>query len=142
MIIPSLSEHIATAEKEQDFALPFDKVPAVEHVTFGLVSAALKKALQERSDKRVRESKDFAKLAKDIELFKARKASKTMPLNEKELRERFSKENAEKLDQKVNELDPEKMDVGAFKFKRTYVNEEVLRIVEDFPQGKTLVTQP
>jgi carboxyl-terminal processing protease len=142
VVIPSLSEHIATAEKEQDFALPFDKVPAVEHVTFGLVSAALKKALQERSDKRVRESKDFAKLAKDIELFKARKASKTMPLNEKELRERFSKEDAEKLDQKVNELDPEKMDVGAFKFKRTYVNEEVLRIVEDFLQGKTLVTQP
>jgi carboxyl-terminal processing protease len=142
VVIPSLSEHAATAEKEQDFALPFDKVNPVDHQQLGLVSAALKKTLQERSEKRIKENKDFAKLAKDIEQFKVRKASKALSLNEKELKEQFSKEDVEKLDQKINDLDPDKTDPGAFKFKRNYVNDEILRIAEDFMQGKALVTKP
>jgi carboxyl-terminal processing protease len=142
VVLPSLSEHVATAEKDQDFSLPFDKVNPVDHQQLGLVSAALKKTLQERSEMRVKENKEFAKLAKDIEQFKVRKASKTLPLNEKELREQFSKEDAEKIDQKVNELDPDKTDVGAFKFKRNYVNDEILHIAEDFLQGKSLATKP
>lgn len=131
VIIPSLTEHAATAEKEHDFALPFDKVAAAEFTNVGLITPALKKAIQERSDKRIKESKDFTKLAKDIEQFKVRKASKSLPLNEKELREQFSKEDAEKIDQKTNELDPDKTEVGAFKFKRNYVNDELLKIAED-----------
>jgi len=142
VVIPTLSEQIATNEKEVDFALPFDKVEPAEHAYLGLVPQVVKNALKQRSEARVKESKDFAKLAKEIELVKARKARKSLPLNEKELREQFSKEDAEKIDQKIDDLDPEKSESGEFKFKRNFTNNEVLNIMEDFLQSKKLARQP
>jgi carboxyl-terminal processing protease len=143
VILPSLTEQLTTGEKEQDHALPFDKVKAAEHEELGLVPADLKKILKERSATRVKESKDFTKLEKDIELFKERKARKKVTLNEKELREQFAKDDAEKIDQKVNELNPSETnpDGGVFKFKRNFMNNEVLHIMEDFVQGKRLVSE-
>ena len=64
-----------------------------------------------------------------------------MPLNEKELREQLNKDDAEKIDQKVNEVsppDPPSGDAG-YKFKRNFINDEVLKIMEDFIQGKKLL---
>jgi len=135
VVIPSLSEHVATGEKELDFALAFDKVKPAAHANLGMVTPEMKKMLIERSEKRVKESPDFAKLAKEIEQFKARKARKSLPLNEKELREQFSKEDAEKIDMKLDE-DPETpKEDGAYKFKRNFTNNEVLKIMDDFIGG-------
>jgi carboxyl-terminal processing protease len=132
VVIPSLSEHVATGEKELDFCLAFDKVKPAAHASLGMVSPEIKKMLIERSEKRVKDSPDFAKLAKEIDQFKARKARKSLPLNEKELREQFSKEDAEKIDMKLDE-DPETpKEESAYKFKRNFTNNEVLKIMEDF----------
>ncbi len=67
VVLPSLTEYITSGEKEQEFALAFDKVNPVEHEELGLVPADLKAVLKERSAKRVKDSADFTKLAKDIE---------------------------------------------------------------------------
>ena len=142
IVIPSLTEQIATGEKDLDFALNFDKVEPVEHPSLGMVPPDVKNTLRDRSAKRIKESKEFGKQSKDIEMFKARKARKSMPLNEKELRAQFSKEEAEKIDQNVNDLDPDSPEMGAFKFKRNFTNNEILQIMEDFVQGRKLAQQP
>jgi carboxyl-terminal processing protease len=142
IVIPSLSDVIATNEKELDFALPFDKVAAADHAKLNMVPADVKSALNSRSQKRIKESKDFNKLAKEIELFKSRKDRKSLPLNEKELREQYSKEDAEKIDQKLDELDPDKTDMGVYKFKRNFANNEVLQIMEDYLQERKLAQMP
>jgi carboxyl-terminal processing protease len=138
--IPSLSEYLATPEKEMDFALAFDRVPPTDHPNLGMVSEELKKTLAERSAKRIKESADFAKLAKEIELLKSRKDKKLLPLSEKELREQFSKEEVSKLEKK-DDLETPKEEGGVFKFKRDCTNKEILQIMEDYIQGKALVAE-
>src|SRR5262249_52876585 len=140
VVVPSITEHIASGEKDLENALAFDKVKEVDHARLGQVSDELKTVLQARSAERIKASKDFAKLAKDIEQIKARRARKVIPLDEKELREQFSKEDAEKADQKLDGLPPDqKSDGSPYKFQRNFTNAEMLQITEDFLQGKKLV---
>lgn len=140
IIVPSLTDAIASGEKELENALAFDKVTPVEHARLGQVSDELKTVLQSRSAERIKASKDFGKLATDIEQVKARRTRKVIPLQEKELKEQFSKEDAEKADQKLEGLPPEsKSDGTPFKFQRNFTNTEMLQITEDFLQGKKLV---
>lgn len=140
VVVPTLTEHVASGEKDLDNALAFDRVKPVEHTRLGLVSDELKAVLQARSADRVKNSKEFAKLLKDIEQAKARRARKVIPLNELELKEQYSKEDAEKTDQKLEGLPPErKSDGSPFKFQRTFANAELLQIMEDFLQGKKFV---
>ena len=142
IVLPSFTEHLGSVEKDQDYALPFDRVQPADHENLGQVSPELKAILKERSAGRIKESKDFTKLAKEIEQFKTWKARKKVPLNEKELREQFTKNAAEKLDQKANELDPEPPSTEtAYKFKRNFTNNEILRIMEDLIQGEKLVSK-
>jgi carboxyl-terminal processing protease len=141
VVLPSLTEALAGGEKEQEFALSFDKVEAVKHEHLDHVPADVKAVVQERSAKRVKESADFNKLVKDVELFNERKARKKVPLNEQELRDQSKKDDADKIDQKVKELTPDDPPSSetAFKFKRNFINNEVLQIMEDYLQGKKLV---
>jgi carboxyl-terminal processing protease len=141
VVLPTLTEHLGGGEKDQDYALAFDKVKPIDHENLSLVAPELKTLLQKRSAERVKASDDFTKLAKDIESFKERKARKKVSLNEKELREQLKKEDADKLDQKVNELSPPETPSSdaAYKFKKNYMNNEVLQIMEDFIQGKKLL---
>jgi carboxyl-terminal processing protease len=140
VVIPSLSEQISTGESELDYALKFDQVKPADHADLGLITSELKSTLKERSAKRIKDSADFAKLIKEIDQFKARKARKSLPLNEKELKEEFGKDGARKLDPNINEI-PETPDSGAYKFKRDFSNNEILKITEDLIQGKKLVSQ-
>jgi carboxyl-terminal processing protease len=139
VVLPSLTEYITAGEKEQDLALHFDHVKPVAHEELGLVPADLKSILKERSSKRIKESGEFAKLAKDIELLKNRKARKKVPLNEKELRENSGKDDADKLDRRLNGPDETSSTDTTYKFKKNCTNNEVLQIMEDYLQGKKLV---
>src|SRR5262249_2963618 len=106
VVVPSLTEHLAAGEKELDYALAFDRVKPVPHDELSLISPEIKTALQTRSAQRVKNSTEFAKLAKDVATLKERKARKAIPLNEKELRDQFSREEAEKAEQKTDGLPP------------------------------------
>jgi carboxyl-terminal processing protease len=142
IVLPSKTEHLATLEKELDYALAFDQVPALRVRDLGMVPSEVKAALKSRSEERVKKSPDFAKLVQEIERLKARKARKAIPLNEQELREQFTKDDAEKAEQKLlGEPDAEKPSEGAaYKFKRDFTNNEVLQIMEDFVQGRKLLS--
>ncbi len=131
IVLPSISEHLATPEKDLDHALAFDKVKPAEHQDLGLLPAQLKASLKARSAERVKASKDFAKLTKDIDRVKALRDRKKMPLNEQELKEQFNKEDADKAE-KIKSGAPD----GVYKFQRNFINNEVLKIMEDFLQGK------
>jgi carboxyl-terminal processing protease len=142
IVLPSRSEHRAKLEKELDYALAFDQVKPARHPDLGLVTPEVKAALKARSEERVKKSPEFAKLAKEIEQIKVRKARKAIPLNEQELRDQFTRDDAEKADQK-NPEDPEvepPTNGAPYKFKRDFTNNEILQIMEDFLQGKKLVS--
>jgi carboxyl-terminal processing protease len=137
--LPSPTEGLGTGESELEHALAFDRVAPAEHEDLGLIPASLKATLQERSAKRIKDSAEFAKLAKELELQKARHARKAVPLNEKELRDQFSKDEAEKAEQTIEgALPPEPADGKPYKYPRSYINNEALRITEDLVQGKNL----
>lgn len=142
VVLPSITEYLGGVEKDQEYALPFDRVELVEHDELKMVPPALKAALKERSARRVKGSKDFAKLAKNIELLKSWKDRKKVPLEEKELREQFSTEAEENIDEKKDDPtspDPS-MDGKPYKFKRNFVNNEVLQIMEDLLQKDKLLS--
>jgi carboxyl-terminal processing protease len=142
VVLPSLTEYLASTEKDQENALTFDQVKPAEHEELGLLPAALKAILKERSAKRVHESPDFVKLAKDIERIKVQKARKSLPLNEKELREEFALDEEGKRDKEGNRVPPGESSptTAPYKFKRNFTNNEVLQIMEDLVQGKKLLT--
>src|SRR5262249_17893796 len=64
VVLPSLTEYLATAEKDLEHSVAFDKVKAADHDAVGKVPADVKEALRKRSAERVKKSKDFDKLAK------------------------------------------------------------------------------
>jgi len=102
----------------------------------GLVPDDLKTTLREASTKRVRQSTEFAKLLKDIERLKERKARKKVPLNEQEFKDQIARDDAEKLDKRTEEAVPKETSAVEYKFKRTFINNEVLHIMEDFVTAK------
>src|SRR5207249_1335629 len=65
--LPSITEELATGEKDIDFALPFDRVPPVDHEDMGLVTTDVKALLRARSAARLKNSADYKKLLKDLE---------------------------------------------------------------------------
>ena len=140
VVLPSLTEYLATGEKELDYALAFDRVKPIDHEELGLVSPELKAMLKARSAQRIKDSTDFAKLAKEIEQFKARKDRKFVSLNENELREQISKEDADKAARLDDLLPPDQTADGKpYKYPRTFLNNELLQIAVDFVQGKKLL---
>jgi carboxyl-terminal processing protease len=137
IVLPSLSEYLSTPEKDMEHALAFDTIKAVKYNAVGMVPADLKAIWKARSAERVKSSKDFAKLAKDIERVKGLRDRKQVPLNEVELKAQMSKEEADEND--PDKLPEPKGDKGAYKFPRNFTNNEILKIMEDVLQGKKLL---
>jgi hypothetical protein len=127
-------------EKDMEHALAFDRVKAVDHKGVGMMPAELIAVLKKRSAERVKDSKDFAKLAKDIERVKGLRDRKQVPLNEAELKEQMSKEEADDADpEKGGKPDEPKADNAVYKFPRNFLSTEILKIMEDVLQGKKLL---
>jgi carboxyl-terminal processing protease len=142
IVLPSLSEYLSTPEKDMEHALAFDRVKAVDHEAVGMVSPELKAALKARSAERVQASKDFAKLAKDIERVKGLRQRKQVPLSEAELKAQMSKEDAEEADPDKSGLVPESKedkDNAVYKLQRNFITTEILNIMQDVLQGKKLL---
>ena len=140
VVLPSLSEYLSTPEKDMPHALAFDRVKAVDHQAVGMVPAELKATLKARSAERVQASKDFTKLAKDIDRLKTMRDRKQIPLNERELKAQMSKEEADDADpEKVGSPPEPKEDNATYKFQRNFISTEILKIMEDVLQGKKLV---
>jgi carboxyl-terminal processing protease len=141
IVIPSLTEVLASGEKDLDNPLDFDHVPPVRHGEFNMVTPEIKQALQKRSAERIKESPDFAKLGKEISTLKARKERKAVPLDEKELKTDYDKEALDKVEKGTDDGlgSDTKLDAENYKFPRTFTNNEVLKIMEDYLRGKSLL---
>src|SRR5262249_13312165 len=141
IVLPSLTDALANGEKDLDNPLDFDHIPAVDHEELSLVSPQLKQALQKRSAERIKQSADFAKLNKEIGVLKARKDRKMVPLNQEELKTDYDKDAVDKVEKGTEEnSNPEaKQDTTVYKLPRTSTNNEVLKIMEDYLQGKKLL---
>jgi carboxyl-terminal processing protease len=139
IVIPSLTEYLSTPEKDMEYCLPFDSIKPVDFQAAGAVTAELKSLWKARSAERIKNSKDFAKLAKDIERAKGFRERKRVPLNEEELKAQMSKEEADENDP---EKGPEKKDNTTYKFPRNFTSDEILKIMEDVVQGKKLLSTP
>ncbi|HWY85287.1 MAG TPA: carboxy terminal-processing peptidase [Gemmataceae bacterium] len=137
IVVPSLMEYLATPEKDMEYALAFDRVKPAEHQQVGMVPAELKAVLKARSAERIQASKDFAKLAKDIDRVKTMRQRKQVPLSESELKEQMNKEEADKLDEDA--LPEPKTDEAVYKFPRNFTTNEYLKIMEDVIQGRKLL---
>ena len=140
IVIPALSEYAAMGEKELEYALPFDHVAPAEHPNMGVVTSDLKTDLKARSEERVKSSPEFAKLIKEKEKLKDQRAKKSLPLNEKELKEQFSKDDAE-LKAEGEPPDEPADATGAFKFAKTPANTEILHIMQDWLTRKPLTAK-
>jgi carboxyl-terminal processing protease len=134
IVLPSFSEVAATPEKELDYALPFDQVKQVTHEDMKRITEELKSDLRTRSAQRIGKSAEFAKLTKEIDSYKAQKAKKSLPLNEKELKAQFAKDDAESVEEKLDGEPPDeaKSDSPVYKFAKTPANTEVLNIMQDW----------
>ncbi len=134
IVLPSLSDHI-DGEADLPQALPFDEVGAVPHSNLGLVSPELKAQLRTLSDKRREESTDFRKALEDITRWEEIRQRKSITLNEAKRRE--EKLRTEKAEEAATDPDdlpgPDRQEKKTKKeFERTYYNNEVLTIMEDF----------
>jgi carboxyl-terminal processing protease len=134
VVLPSWTD-VLTGEKDLEHALKFDRVAPVKHDQWNLVPAELKTALQAQSADRVKKSPEFGKLVKQAALLKAQRDRKLIPLNEQELRDAVGKDGTEKDDVLKGEDDPPPVD-AVYKFRRNYINKEILHIMEDFLQAK------
>jgi carboxyl-terminal processing protease len=141
VVLPSLTEYLSTPEKDLDYALAFDQVRPADHQAAGMLPAGLVDVLKNRSAERVKASKDFAKLAKDIERVKEARQRKRVPLSEEELKARMKQEEAEEAEQdKRGSASEPKVDDPVYKFPRNFYTNEVLKIMQDFLQGRKLLT--
>jgi carboxyl-terminal processing protease len=139
IVLPSLSEYLATPEKDLDYALAFDRIRSAPHEEAGMVTRELKTALRARSAERIKASKDFDKLAETIARVKVLRESKKMPLSEQEFKEQVTKEQADQASPDKVDGPDEAIDKEVYKFPRTFYTGEVLKIMEDLIQGKRLL---
>jgi carboxyl-terminal processing protease len=129
IVLPSLTDHMDVSERDLDYPIPFDKVPATSFRRYDGVNANTVTEIKELSAARVANSPDFAKLLKNIKRYEEQKAKKEVPLNEQKFLARRAEFDAEGEDEKTFE---EQANAGSDVLKRTYYENEVLAITTDY----------
>ena len=130
--LPSLIAQIDNlGESSLDYAMKFDHVDPVHYRKYNLVDKQILDQLIAKSVERRRDSKDFQKLATDIDHFNAQKKKKKISLN----KDKFAAEKAELSAEKQEEKELEEMnDPNRPVVKRDYYFDEVLSITADYAQ--------
>jgi carboxyl-terminal processing protease len=128
VVLPSLLDHMDLGEASLDNVMEFDRVPAVDHKNYHLVSPAIVSLLRDRSKARVAVSKDFADVNENINKYLNRKKRKSISLNEDELKqERLEEEEKTKKEADDSADKPE----GPI-FPSEGYNNELLAITLDY----------
>lgn len=82
IVLPSVANYLDVGESAQDYALPWDTIPAAPDLKkLGRVQAVADE-LRRRTEVRQASDKDFAYLRDDIELFRKLQVDKSVSLNE------------------------------------------------------------
>ncbi len=128
VVLPSLTTHMDIGEEDLDFAIDFERVPAVRYDLYDLVNKGALEDLRGRSSARQNQSEDFVELVEDIDLYREHKDRKRVSLNEKQFFERRAELNAEEEEKKTFEEGEKEDDV----FPRDFYNNEILAITLDY----------
>ncbi len=128
IVLPSVTDHMDIGEADLDYAIDFHRIARSGFSPMALVTGQMITKLRAASTERVSQSDDFSKLLRRIELYMARKARKSVTLNEKKFFEEGDEANADKEEEErlADELTEEK------KIKRDYYLDEVLLITRDY----------
>ena len=124
VVLLSLLDHRKTGEQYLAHALPFDQIDRLSHVNFGSLSAAQRKKLQDASDQRQKESKEFAAVAEYVKALEARQARKTYLLNEEKARDEY---------QTIAPAEQDRPRTSGI-FEETFYNDEALAVAADYLQ--------
>jgi carboxyl-terminal processing protease len=126
--LPSITNHMDVAEADLDFAMEFDKIPAVPFTRQSLVTADIISALRTKSGERINASPDFQKLTANIKRYREQKERKEVTLNEKAFFAERADLDADKEEEK--QFDEKKPDDEVV--KRDFYFNEVLGIAGDY----------
>ncbi|MEX2317358.1 MAG: carboxy terminal-processing peptidase [Pirellulales bacterium] len=127
--LPSIYSHLDLGESDLPFALAFDRVDALPHDQYQMVSADLINTLKARSQGRVTDSEYFKRELRRIDRLKEQKARKTVSLN----KEKFLAERKELNAEKDLEKDYDNMnDPGRPIFEKNDYGFEALDIAVDY----------
>jgi carboxyl-terminal processing protease len=126
--LPSVKTHMDVGESDLDYAVKFDRVPAVKFKSSGQIDQVMIGQMKKRSEQRRAGSEDFKKTLDRIAKYKSQKERKSISLNEEKfLAERKSLDGDEKEDdEKEDDEDPV--------VKRDYYFNEALAITIDYIQ--------
>jgi carboxyl-terminal processing protease len=132
VVLPSFSSHLSKGEKDLDYALEFDKVPAAAFRNVeGMISNDVVAALRQKSEERRKNSNDFAGLEQEIQHYEEDLARKSVPLQEEKFRELRKETDAEKTEREQFET-LENRNNGV---ERDFYLDEVLAITADYVAG-------
>ena len=128
---PSLLNHIeGISEKDLEYSLSFEKIPAARYPTFPYINDAILKELREKSAARVSASSDFQKVLNNIRIYLEDKEKPTRTLNEKKFFEERERLRAEREEtEKLLEMED---DESKGKIERDFYMNEVLATVVDY----------
>lgn len=129
VVLPSQLDKMDQGEAFLKNALEFDKIVAVEHTDFGLVSPAIEQALKADSQQRIGSNSEFAKLQSRIDRYVERKNRKEIPLKEDVLRE---ERELSKVEEKELEAEAEALQESKDIFRDNFYNKEILHISLDY----------
>ena len=129
VVLPSITNVIAKGEKELDYALAFDRVPAARFETHKFVTDAILQPIRDSSTSRWKKSSDFKDVLADIEKYKKQESREVMPLREVDFL-KIRKEFEDKAD--IENGEPENSDDEKKEDKPDYYLTEVLQIATDY----------
>ncbi len=132
VILPAFSNHMDVGEEDLDYSLKFNQVKAAKHDDFKMTGKETIEKLRKLSAQRQAKSKDFNKLAKNIEKYKEQRGREKITLNEKEFFKQRESFDADKEDEK-RALEQNK-DASKI-FPLTFYNKELLAVTVDYLKG-------
>jgi carboxyl-terminal processing protease len=129
IVLASISNHMKVRESDLDYPIKFDKVDAVEHADFGMVSDDLVAKLAKRSSKRTSKSEDFQKLEENILKYKIQRDRTSLSINEEKF---FADRKDIDLDKENRKELEKQLSPDEEVFPMTFYNKEVLAIATDY----------
>ncbi len=129
IVLPSITDHMDISEGDLDHALEFDRIPAAKYARMNMVPQEVVQTLSTRSQARIAECDEFARLNRNIERYLEQKQRKRVSLNEETFRAERAELDAEREERKQLE---EQNDDEDEVVKRDFYFDEVLAITHDY----------
>ncbi len=129
IVLPSISDHMDVGEADLEYPVEFDRIAEATYPDMDMISPELIARLGERSKLRIKDSEDFQKLSRRIDLYLQQKEQKSVSLNAEVFNERRKEFDADKQDEKTIE---EQVNHTNSDIERNFYMEEVLQIAVDY----------